>query len=71
MQKVVGSNPISRFRKGLHLQVFFVGAVGFSTTARIGIGQSATRSPDASSPMPGRCSCQPTLTKSSGFQVWS
>jgi hypothetical protein len=22
MQKVVGSNPISRFRKGLHLQVF-------------------------------------------------
>jgi hypothetical protein len=29
MQKVVGSNPISRFRKGLHLQVFFVGAVGW------------------------------------------
>jgi hypothetical protein len=28
MQKVVGSNPISRFRKGLHLQVFFVRAVG-------------------------------------------
>jgi hypothetical protein len=27
MQKVVGSNPISRFRKGLYLQVFFVGAV--------------------------------------------
>jgi hypothetical protein len=24
MQKVVGSNPISRFPKGLHLQVFFV-----------------------------------------------
>ncbi len=29
MQKVVGSNPISRFRKGLHLQVFFVRAVGW------------------------------------------
>jgi hypothetical protein len=28
MQKFVGSNPISRFRKGLHLQVFFVLAVG-------------------------------------------
>jgi hypothetical protein len=27
MQKVVGSNPISRFAKGLHLQAFFVGAV--------------------------------------------
>ena len=24
MQKVVGSNPISRFEKGLHLQVFLV-----------------------------------------------
>jgi hypothetical protein len=23
MQKVVGSNPISRFREGLQLQVFF------------------------------------------------
>jgi hypothetical protein len=30
MQKVVGSNPISRFREGLCLQVFFVGAVGWS-----------------------------------------
>jgi hypothetical protein len=29
MQKVVGSNPISRSPKGLHLQVFFVGAVGW------------------------------------------
>jgi hypothetical protein len=29
MQKVVGSNPISRFREGLHLQVFFVDAVGW------------------------------------------
>jgi hypothetical protein len=29
MQKVVGSNPISRFRKGPHLQAFFVGAVGW------------------------------------------
>jgi hypothetical protein len=28
MQKVVGSNPISRFTKGLHLQVFFDGTVG-------------------------------------------
>jgi hypothetical protein len=27
MQKVVGSNPISRFEKCLHLQAFFVGAV--------------------------------------------
>jgi hypothetical protein len=29
MQKVVGSNPISRFPEGLHLQAFFVGAVGW------------------------------------------
>ena len=29
MQKVEGSNPFSRFVKGLHLQVFFVGAVGW------------------------------------------
>jgi hypothetical protein len=29
MQKVVGSNPISRFVKGLHMQVFFVSAAGF------------------------------------------
>ncbi len=29
MQKVEGSNPFSRFRKGLNLQVFFVGAVGW------------------------------------------
>jgi hypothetical protein len=28
MQKVVGSNPISRLRKGLRLQVFCVVAVG-------------------------------------------
>jgi hypothetical protein len=28
MQKVEGSNPFSRFEKGLHLQVFFVAAVG-------------------------------------------
>jgi hypothetical protein len=28
MQTVVGSNPISRFAKGLHLQVFPVRAVG-------------------------------------------
>jgi hypothetical protein len=28
MQKVEGSNPFSRFRKGLHLQVFFVDAFG-------------------------------------------
>jgi hypothetical protein len=28
MQKVEGSSPFSRFRKGLHLQVFFVRAVG-------------------------------------------
>ena len=29
MQKVEGSNPFSRFRKGLYLQVFFVGAVAW------------------------------------------
>jgi hypothetical protein len=29
MQKVEGSNPFSRFRKHLHLQVLFVGAVGW------------------------------------------
>jgi hypothetical protein len=29
MQKVEGSNPFSRFRKGLHLQAFFVGAAGW------------------------------------------
>ena len=28
MQKVVGSNPISRSQKGLHLQAFFVEAAG-------------------------------------------
>jgi hypothetical protein len=28
MQKVVGSNPISRFREGLLLQVSFVRAAG-------------------------------------------
>jgi hypothetical protein len=27
MQKVEGSNPFSRFAKGLHLQAFFVAAV--------------------------------------------
>jgi hypothetical protein len=30
MQKVEGSNPISRFRKGLHLKVFFASSVGLS-----------------------------------------
>jgi hypothetical protein len=29
MQKVEGSNPFSRFREGLRLQVFFMGAVGW------------------------------------------
>jgi hypothetical protein len=29
MQKVEGSNPFSRFQEGLHLQVFFVPAVGW------------------------------------------
>jgi hypothetical protein len=29
MQKVEGSNPFSRSGKGLHLQVFFVDAVGW------------------------------------------
>jgi hypothetical protein len=29
MQKVEGSNPFSRFGKDLHLQVFFVNAVGW------------------------------------------
>jgi hypothetical protein len=28
MQKVEGSNPFSRSRKGLHLRAFLVGAVG-------------------------------------------
>jgi hypothetical protein len=28
MQKVEGSNPFSRFREDLHLQVFFVRAAG-------------------------------------------
>jgi hypothetical protein len=28
MQKVEGSNPFSRFQEGVHLQVFFVRAVG-------------------------------------------
>jgi hypothetical protein len=28
MQKVEGSNPFSRFAKDMHLQVFFVHAVG-------------------------------------------
>jgi hypothetical protein len=29
MQKVEGSNPFSRFEKDLHLQVFFVEALGW------------------------------------------
>jgi hypothetical protein len=29
MQKVEGSNPFSRFRKGQHLQAFFIRAVGW------------------------------------------
>ena len=29
MQKVEGSNPFSRSRKGVHLQAFFVYAVGW------------------------------------------
>jgi hypothetical protein len=34
MQKVVGSNPISRFREGLYLQVFFVWAIGWTFCVR-------------------------------------
>jgi hypothetical protein len=30
MQKVVGSNPISRSQKGPHLQAFFAWVVGLS-----------------------------------------
>jgi hypothetical protein len=30
----VGSNPISRFRKGLHLRAFFVRAVGLFVCLR-------------------------------------
>jgi hypothetical protein len=29
MQKVEGSNPLSRFREDVHLQVYFVGPVGW------------------------------------------
>jgi hypothetical protein len=34
MQKVEGSNPFSRSRKGLHLQVFFVHAVALFVCVR-------------------------------------
>jgi hypothetical protein len=34
MQKVEGSNPFSRFEKGLHLQVFFVAAVALFVCVR-------------------------------------
>jgi hypothetical protein len=34
MQKVVGSNPISRFREGLHLQVFLVSTVALFVCVR-------------------------------------
>jgi hypothetical protein len=34
MQKVEGSNPFSRFAKGLRLQVFFVGAVALFVCIR-------------------------------------
>jgi hypothetical protein len=33
MQKVEGSNPFSRFEKGLHLQAFLVCAVGWCVCA--------------------------------------
>jgi hypothetical protein len=33
MQKVEGSNPFSRFGKGLHLQAFFADAVGWCVCA--------------------------------------
>ena len=33
MQKVEGSNPFSRFRKGMRLQVFFVSVVGWCVSA--------------------------------------
>jgi hypothetical protein len=39
MQKVEGSNPFSRSREGLHLQVFFVGAVGWC----VGVGSDSLR----------------------------
>jgi hypothetical protein len=46
MQKVVGSNPISRFPKGLHLQAFFVRAVGWCVcVARHPNGYPATNPP--------------------------
>ena len=34
MQKVEGSNPFSRFGKGLHLRVFFVSAVDLFVCVR-------------------------------------
>jgi hypothetical protein len=34
MQKVVGSNPISRFVKGLHLRAFLVSAVALFVCVR-------------------------------------
>jgi hypothetical protein len=44
MQKVEGSNPFSRFPKGVHLQVFFVYAVGGpSAFRRTETGPAASR----------------------------
>ena len=45
MQKVEGSNPFSRFEKGLHLQALFVGASAGALRRRapMGTGDAAPR----------------------------
>jgi hypothetical protein len=45
MQKVEGSNPFSRFREGLHLQVFFVEAVRDAFTSRLATPRRARPHP--------------------------
>jgi hypothetical protein len=45
MQTVVGSNPISRFAEGMHLQVFFVSSVGLCVCVAGTEGGLETRPP--------------------------
>jgi hypothetical protein len=46
MQKVEGSNPFSRSRKGLHLQVFFVRGWCDKTSTPPRLSDSAAREQD-------------------------
>jgi ketosteroid isomerase-like protein len=66
MQKVEGSNPFSRSRKGLHLQVFFVaqsaGAVASAGSHWVVGGQPPQREPSESGEFAGVCGPLEPLT---------